>query len=113
MIEKVPFDQRGNLLEYVAGRGTAWCAGPDGSVGWHPIVWMDNEPVKMTLTLNSMERGRSAARFIWKSEDGRKYPMFMTDMLALIKEHVIDHGKVEAEWIVKKRGQNYGVAVYK
>lgn len=77
-------------------------------------VWRDNEPFSATLTLTRIERGRSAMRFMWRdAETGATYPMFSTDMagLAMSKDGVTD-GKASGQWIVMKRGQNYGIARY-
>jgi len=75
--------------------------------------WRPNEPFYATLDLVDMERGRSAARFIWNhGATNTHYPMFMAGMLDLAKTDVIDHGEVTGWWIVVKRGANYGIERY-
>ncbi len=74
------------------------------------IEWRPNDPFYATLDLVDMERGRSAARFIWNNGATRThYPMFMTGMLDLAKNHVIELGEVIGWWIAVKRGANYGI----
>lgn len=71
-------------------------------------TWEPNEPFEATLTLSHLERGRSAARFWWDSEDSR-YPMFGQGLTDMLKAVVLDHGTVTGKWIVVKRGANYGI----
>ena len=73
-----------------------------------------NDPWSGTLRLVDYQRGRSAARFIWEADgdpegNKRTYPMFMTDMLDLVKHGVQPGGLVHARWDVAKRGANYGI----
>lgn len=70
--------------------------------------WFDLEPFESELEIVDYERGRSAARFIAKdAESGIRYPVFLTDMMALIP-HIVN-GKVRGTWEAKKRGANYGI----
>lgn len=81
--------------------------------GYGTPEWRPNEPFHATLDLVDMERGRSAARFIWNHGATRtRYPMFMAGMLDIAKNTVIDYGAVTGWWIVVKRGQNYGIEGY-
>lgn len=74
------------------------------------IEWRPNDPFEATLLLIDCERGRSAARFIWEDRQTQtRYPMFMSGMLDLVKNHSTHKGKVTATWQVVKRGQNYGL----
>ncbi len=104
---KVPY-LNGDLQEWA---GYGWGEGEKARPGQE---WRDNEPFLATLRLEGIERGRSAARFVWQREDtGSTFPMFMTDMLALAKSDAgISSGIAEGWWIVMKRGQNYGIALY-
>lgn len=77
-----------------------------GTVQMRPI-----EPFTATLTATSVERGRSSAVFYWADEQGRAWPMFLTDLLALLQTTVVDHGQVTGTWTVTKRGRNYGIAL--
>ncbi|MET8430082.1 hypothetical protein [Nocardia sp. NPDC004860] len=72
--------------------------------------WRPNEPFTASLRIVGTERGRSAARYIAEDiETGCQYPMFMTEMLAIVQNHTIDHGVITGTWIGCKRGANYGI----
>jgi hypothetical protein len=102
------YDEDGNrvdlgweLLEYVDG--------------WErELQWQRNEPFRANLALLGFERGRSAARFIWEDwETGTRYPMFMSGMLDLLQTADVLQGCVSnQDWIVVKRGSNYGIERY-
>jgi hypothetical protein len=98
-VTEAPYDEKGNLLEYP----TEWIKGG--------VTWKKIAPFKTTLWIEGMERGRSAARFIWKDEKGHAYPMFMRDMLDVVKTATILSGGVSDTWVVRKSGSNYGVAL--
>lgn len=96
---EVPFDVHGNLMHY-AGYGAVWRLGDE---------------FKAVLSIDSMERGRSAA-FFWMldSATGRKYCMFMADMFEVMKNYSLVHGNTpNLTWTYSKRGQNYGIKVKK
>lgn len=92
---------RGNLMHHPRPHGGA--TGPD--------EWRDNPVFSAELTYKGTERGRSAAFFRWEDRQGRKYPMFITDIGRMIQAAVKleEGGKVFGEWFVVKRGQNYGI----
>lgn len=95
--DRAPYRQ-GSLQEYA---------------GWGEVEWRDNDPFKTTLVLVGTERGRSAMRFIWRDQDDNRFPMFATDMAALAMSALgVDHGVATGQWIVMKRGANYGIARY-
>lgn len=71
--------------------------------------WKYNIPFPANLRLTDMERGRSAAHFIWEDEQGHAFIMFMTDLLDLIQNFTIENGVVSGMWGFVKRGQNFGV----
>lgn len=98
-VTEAPYDDKGNLMEYPA----SWTKGG--------ITWKKIAPFKTTLWIEGMERGRSAARFIWKDEKGHTYPMFMRDMLDVVKTATILSGGVSDTWTVRKSGSNYGIAL--
>lgn len=92
----VPFDEYGNMLDYPA----------------YDSVMRPVQPFDARMTLVGAERGRSAARFLWQDEQGRRWPMFLTDMLDLIQRGEILEGSTRVErWTVRKRGMNYGLAL--
>lgn len=75
-------------------------------------TWEPNKSFGATLTLQTSQRGRSAAYFMWlDNTTGKTYPMFMADMLDLILQKTIVKGVVVGLWQVRKRGQNYGIAL--
>lgn len=88
---------------------------PYAPTGWQlsaGAAWLDNVPFHATLELGGIERGRSAAHFLWNDADsGANYQMFMTDVADLMQSaQGVQGGKVRGWWIVVKRGNNYGVA---
>lgn len=70
--------------------------------------WFDMEPFESEMIIEDYERGCSAARFVARdTESGIRYPVFMSDMMALIPFMV--KGKVAGTWAASKRGANYGI----
>lgn len=102
---RVPFDAQGNLMHYARPD-----YGQEHYVFDKAHEWRDVEELEMTLTLNGTHRGRSAAYFEWVDALGHKYPMFLTDAADLMRRGCIEFGVVhDGMWVVRKRGQNYGV----
>lgn len=107
-LKSYPVDDQGNLLHYPEPTYIV----RDGHYIKSEIVWADNKPFVATLTLQTSQRGRSAAYFMWKDTATNKtYPMFMADMLDLVLQKTIVNGVVVGLWQVRKRGQNYGIAL--
>jgi hypothetical protein len=78
----------------------------------HGEIWEDNDPFWTSLRFEGFSRGRSSAVFLWVSDEDRQYQMFMTDMDRLIKNVNIMTGKTDRlEWIISKRGTNYGISL--
>lgn len=72
--------------------------------------WRPNQPFNASLRIIGTERGQSAARYIAEDiETGCQYPMFMTEMLAIVQTATIDRGVIAGTWIACKRGANYGI----
>jgi len=72
-------------------------------------TWVDVDPFMADLTFTGFQRGRSAAYAIWQKQyDVSTYPMFLTDLEALILSGKMSL-TVSGLWLVKKRGQNYGI----
>ena len=91
----------GSLLEWVGvPLGTAKAG----------VEWRANDPFRARLQISGIERGRSAARFIWVDDDDRRFPMFMTDMENLVRHGVEVGGIVVGWWMVRQMGQNFGLA---
>lgn len=104
--ELVPF-RGGSLLEWTNLKA------PEVRPNSYEVdEWRTNAPFYATLQLTGIERGRSAARFMWYDAMGpSRYPMFMVDTAQLIMSGLGGVGGVVTTWwIVVKRGKNYGVA---
>lgn len=99
-VTEVPYDADGNLLHYV---------GP-----WTKPEMRPNEPFRAVLEIAGMESGRSAKYVLFDDRDGHRYPMFVTDLLDFLRRSGpgVRGGITGSEmWIVRKRGQNYGIAL--
>lgn len=108
---RVPYDDKGNLLHYPHGNyGTR----PDGTFGYIDAVWQPNELIRSKiLQFEYMSRGRSAAYAVFKDPEGHTYPMFMSDLGDLLVTHIIRRGVVQSDWMVAKKGSNYGIRLAK
>jgi hypothetical protein len=91
---QIPFGKDGSLHNYRS----------------YDSVWRENYEWSTTLKLQSIERGRSAAHFIWTDADNRRYPMFMKDLTEMIFNYgVAVGGVIRGKFTFVKRGQNYGI----
>lgn len=99
---RVPFDERGVLMHYASAEGC-------GHLYDAAHEWRDPEPVTMTLAVHGLSRGRSAAYFLWIDEHFREWPVFMKEMLEIVRTATIINGTVRGAWIPCKRGNNYGL----
>lgn len=127
---KVPFDHEGNMMTFTYAKypdlpASHWedCNPQDvgarekyNKTGWYRRVdsgeWRDNYVFHATLTVTGTTRGRSAARINLQDEEGRKYEMFLTDVVdLLINAPTVAYGMIEADWTFSKRGSNYGIKV--
>jgi hypothetical protein len=112
---EIPFGDAYGGLEEKTG-ATIWrvalCHFPD--YPYRNIVWRENQLWSGWLTLQGEKRGRSAAYFEWLDDDGRQFPMFLTDLVALLKDPAVEikAGRVLGTWIGVKRGSNYGIRYY-
>ena len=76
----------------------------------HGFEWRDLEPFTGQMAITSIERGRSAARFVLVDVVTLiKYPMFMVSMLDLLHKNTVTCGRVYTLWEPCKRGANYGL----
>lgn len=92
---QAPFDTEDNLLSY-----------PEGDVRWY-----DNHEFEATVRIESFERGRSARFIAVNAATGKSYPIFMVDMLDVMKRKEIIRGTVSGTWFFRKRGSNYGLGL--
>lgn len=100
---KVPISGHGSLEHY---------AYPSLNASHNAGNWRDNDPFEATIRLDSMRSGRSAKYVIWTNVDtGATYPMFVVDLIELTTRAGIVNGvaTVKGPWMVRKRGQNYGL----
>jgi hypothetical protein len=103
---------KGNLQDWVPVEY------PDaGNPRYGLVEWRENTPFNALLKYRSFERGHSAARTVWEDSEGHTYPMFMTDLDSLLKNEygvVVETSpvSVDGQWIVSKRGQNYGIRLF-
>lgn len=98
-LAQAPYDSNGSLLHWV---------GPSHNT-WHP-----NEPFHASLKVVGMRSGYSAKYLILQSpnNDRRTYPMFVADLVDVVASvPLIRDGIISARWIVRKRGQNYGLTI--
>lgn len=72
--------------------------------------WRELGEFDAQLAITTIERGRSAARFVLVDVVTLvKYPMFMVSMLDLLHKNVITCGRVYTTWEPCKKGTNYGL----
>lgn len=98
---EVPLTENGSLMHYA----------PANSSSFYTLhEWCEPFEFEATLQLDYTISGRSAKYVMWSAEDGRTFPMFVTDLIDLIKgsDNLLD-GKVTAVWYTGKRGANYGI----
>lgn len=107
---KAPYDRNGNLMHYPE---TQWWYDEETQQRHDaPPEWRVPEPMRAVLVYEGYARGRSAAYFMWRhSTTGTRYPMFMTDLDAMLRARTIPIQGVHATWIECKRGSNYGIRV--
>lgn len=71
--------------------------------------WRDIVPFRAHLRLDAMRRRRSSARVIWHDPNGIPYPMFIPDLVALLRTIPVHPDGVNAVWTIQKRGTSYGI----
>ena len=72
-----PFDENGNLMHYPE---RYW----NGSGEYIEPEWREVEPFFAVIHLVGMHRGRSAAYYEWRSDEGIHYTMFLKDLEDLL-----------------------------
>ena len=77
------------------------------------IEWRSNYEFDTIMTLDSINRGRSAANFTVTDSDGNSYIMFMKDLFDACQNSVISKGEIAGKFTFCKRGTNYGVKLVK
>ncbi|MEV4139636.1 hypothetical protein AB0J72_46665 [Dactylosporangium sp. NPDC049742] len=103
----MPYDQHGNLMFWVDHR---WAHSYLGE-RLVPYTMRPNVDFEATLTVDSMRTGRSAKYLVWRDADGHHYPMFISDLTEMLPLVTVARGVVSGIWRVRKKGQNYGIAL--
>lgn len=103
-VTRAPFDEGGNLMHWAPSPGYGW---------GQPEQWRDNVPFEAIMTVVSVESGRSAKYLMLTDQGGRRYPMFIADLIEALKAPAgVANGVFGGKcWMVAKRGANYGVRV--
>jgi hypothetical protein len=98
---EMPVDNKGNVLHYPASYHMK-----DGG-GW--VTWQ--MPWYAELILDGSTSGRSAKYLNLVDDDGKNYPMFVTDLVQGIQKGTLEvsGGKFKGWWTGSKRGANYGI----
>lgn len=96
------------MLEYTYGKPGEQTSEGNGRTA-RPVEWVPNEPFTDTLTLDRLERGRSAARFWFIGSDGTHYPFFGQGFVDALKQATSTNGLIRGTFIAVKRGANYGI----
>lgn len=97
---KVPFDGDGVLMHYATYRPYP---------PYTAAEWRDPEVFEAELTLENVRSGMSAKYVMWTDARGCRWPMFIPELLELIKTGTVVRGVVLGRWIPRKRGQNFGL----
>lgn len=100
-LTEAPYDSHGNLLHWADQRRRS---GWDAAHEWRP-----NEPMELTITVDHVQSGRSAKYTVWTGANGLSYPMFIADLVDMLREVTMTSGVIRAMFRVRKRGQNYGL----
>lgn len=104
-----------NVDENKKGSLSHWVSSDYRPSSLSAVKFYDVFEFEETLTLTDMASGRSAKYFIWRSADGRTFPMFVKDMLEMLTRNFIciDCGTLRGIWTFCKRGENYGIKLVK
>ena len=109
---KAPFLKDGTVPLYP--HNMSW--GGDGNVHQAPdrdgiIEWKEVEPFHAVITLDRMDKGsHGATRYVFKNcHTGAEYMMYTKDLLDLLQTSTMTNGLIQGDWVVQKRGANYGI----
>ena len=93
---KIPFDLKGNLLDYVYKYNLT------------NVVMEDNYQFKDTLKYSGYSKGRSSAHIHFKSTtNNRGYHMTLKDFDKVINNNMFVDNQVTGDFTFAKRGANY------
>lgn len=100
-----------NSKELIAAKGSL-CHYGDRDYGYgDKVEWVPPFAFTATLTIEGLHSGRSAKWVTFREEaSGRVYPMFIAELVSLIKLGNIEvGGHVTGCFKVVKRGSNFGI----
>ncbi len=105
-VTQVPYDPAGNLCHHASAGNRYTLNKTDGP------IWKPNEPFREVMTVNAMRSSASGKYVVLINAEGCTFPMFIIDLLELLARTTITKGVTEPlNWIVRKRGENYGIAL--
>lgn len=117
----IPFDKKGNLLDYsffdlteaekqkCKEEGQFEFSYANGNC---KTVFVPNFECKDTLIFSGFSRGRSSVKAHFISEyTGLKYEMFISDFDDVLKSNSIHNCRIKGTFTFVKRGANYGIAL--
>jgi len=100
---KAPFNEKGELLSYAGYGGFR----APSNTHWHDA----DEIFKARMTFIKFSRGRSSALAHFRDEEGRRWPMFLSEAAEVFKCSL--DGFINAEWKITKKGSNYSLKLHK
>lgn len=105
---QVPFDDKGNMLDYT--RYAYPDVAPKSNTYWGAVaVWRKNHIFQSNMKIESFERGRSAARYRLRDDHGHLYTMTAANLLAALQSGDCVKGYIRGNWAFVKRGANYSL----
>lgn len=70
-------------------------------------TWRSNTPFRAKMSIDWIEPGASIKRImvLRDVDDSSAYPMFVDDIVSMLRMSVVDHGIVDGTWRVKRTGR--------
>ena len=93
--------------EFPVNKRTGWMQSYHGSA-WETSQ-LDATPFAALMEFTRFERGRSSAIAIFTDASGAEWPMFLTHLAEVLPR--LTNGRLQASWVIAKRGTNYGIAL--
>lgn len=98
----------------VAGSLAHFASGDRGYDPYAEVEWIDPTSWRLDgvlLTLKDLHTGRSAKWVTWTDVNGREFPMFIADLISLVRDGNVHRGTTQETFKIAKRGQNFGIAL--
>lgn len=96
----------------VAGSLAHFASGDRGYDPYAEVEWIDPTSWRLDsvlLTIGELHSGRSAKWVTWTDVNGRTFPMFITDLIGLVRDGRVHCGTTQETFKIAKRGQNFGI----